>query len=45
MLEIVLTILIGLLGGVAVGIQGPIAGAMSQRVGSATSSLVVHVTT
>jgi transporter family-2 protein len=43
MLEIVLTILIGLLGGIAVGIQGPIAGAMSQRVGGAASSLVVHV--
>lgn len=43
MLEIVLTILIGLLGGVAVGIQGPLAGAMSQRVGGAASSFVVHV--
>ena len=43
MLEILLTILIGLLGGVAVGIQGPIAGAMSQRVGGAASSFIVHV--
>jgi transporter family-2 protein len=43
MLEIILTILIGLLGGVAVGIQGPIAGAMSQRVGGTSSSFVVHV--
>lgn len=43
MLEIVLTILIGLLGGIAVGVQGPIAGAMSQRVGGTASSLVVHV--
>jgi transporter family-2 protein len=42
MLEIVLTILIGLFGGVAVGIQGPIAGAMSQRVGGAASSFIVH---
>ncbi|HXV41604.1 MAG TPA: DMT family transporter [Anaerolineae bacterium] len=43
MLEIGWTILIGLLGGVAVGIQGPIAGAMSQRVGGAASSFIVHV--
>jgi transporter family-2 protein len=43
MLEIVLTLLIGLLGGIAVGIQGPIAGAMSQRVGGAASSFIVHV--
>lgn len=43
MLEIVLTILIGLLGGVAVGIQGPLAGSMSQRVGSTASSFIVHV--
>jgi transporter family-2 protein len=43
MLEIVLTIFVGLLGGVAVGIQGPIAGAMSQRVGGTASSFVVHV--
>jgi len=37
------TVLIGLLGGVAVGTQAPIAGAMSQRVGGAASSLVIHV--
>ncbi|GAB4420260.1 MAG: DMT family transporter [Anaerolineae bacterium] len=43
MLEIVLTILIGLLGGVSVGLQGPIAGAMSQRVGSSASSFIVHI--
>jgi transporter family-2 protein len=43
MLEIILTLLIGLLGGVAVGIQGPIAGAMSQRVGGTASSFIVHV--
>jgi bacterial/archaeal transporter family-2 protein len=43
MLEIVLTLFIGLLGGVAVGVQGPIAGAMSQRVGGTASSFVVHV--
>ena len=43
MLEIVLTILIGLLGGVAVGIQGPVAGAVSQRVGGSASSFIVHM--
>lgn len=43
MLEFVLTLFLGLLGGVAVGIQGPIAGAMSQRVGGTASSFVVHV--
>jgi bacterial/archaeal transporter family-2 protein len=43
MLSIVLTVLIGILGGVAVGMQGPIAAQMGQRVGSAASSFVVHV--
>ena len=38
-----LVILIGLLGGVAVGIQGPLAGAMSQRVGGSASSFIVHM--
>ena len=38
-----LTALIGTLGGVAVGLQGPIAAQMSRRVGSAASSFVVHV--
>ena len=43
MLSILLTVLIGVLGGVAVGLQGPIAAQMSRRVGSAASSFVVHV--
>ena len=43
MQSILLLVLIGVLGGLAVGLQGPIAGAMSQRVGGATSSLVIHV--
>jgi transporter family-2 protein len=42
MLELVLTIGIGLLGGIAVGTQTPIAGAMSQRIGGAASSVIVH---
>ena len=43
MLSILVTVLIGILGGVAVGMQGPIAAQMGQRVGSAASSFVVHV--
>jgi transporter family-2 protein len=43
MLSILGTILVGMLGGVAVGLQGPIATQMGKRVGSAASSLVVHV--
>ena len=38
----IITICIGILGGIAVGIQSPIAGAMSQRVGGTASSFVVH---
>jgi bacterial/archaeal transporter family-2 protein len=41
--SVLLLVLIGVLGGLAVGLQGPIAGAMSQRVGGAVSSLVIHV--
>ena len=33
-----LVILIGVVGGVAVGLQGPIAGAMGQRIGGTASS-------
>jgi transporter family-2 protein len=36
-------VLIGLIGGVAVGVQGPIAGAMGQRIGGMAGSLIVHV--
>jgi transporter family-2 protein len=38
-----LVIIIGLIGGVAVGLQTPIAGAMGQRIGGTASSFVVHV--
>lgn len=38
-----LTVLIGTLGGIAVGIQTPIANIIGQKVGSAASSVVVHV--
>ncbi len=43
MLSTLLTALIGTLGGVAVGLQGPIAAQMGKRVGSASSSFVVHI--
>ncbi len=43
MLSFLLTVLIGVLGGISVGLQGPIASQMSQRIGSAASSFVVHV--
>lgn len=43
MLQTLVVILIGLVGGVAVGFQGPIAGAMGQRIGGTASSLIVHL--
>ncbi len=39
----VVTILVGILGGLSVGLQGPIATQMGRRVGSTASSFVVHV--
>ncbi len=43
MLGLLLTIFIGILGGIAVGLQGPIVSEMSRRVGTTASSFVVHV--
>lgn len=43
MFEIMLTVAIGLIGGVAVGTQTPIAGAMAQRVGGTAGSFIVHL--
>jgi len=43
MLENVLTILIGILGGVAVGTQASVAGQMSRRVGGTATSFIVHL--
>jgi bacterial/archaeal transporter family-2 protein len=43
MWSVLVTVLIGTLGGIAVGLQGPIATQMGKRIGSAASSLVVHV--
>jgi transporter family-2 protein len=42
-MQIWLIILIGLIGGVSVGLQTPIAGAMGQRVGGIASSFIIHV--
>lgn len=41
--QILPVLMIGLLGGVAVGLQGPISGAMSQRLGPVSSSLIIHL--
>jgi transporter family-2 protein len=43
MLTNILVILIGLIGGAAVGIQSPIAGSIGQRLGGTASSFIVHV--
>jgi bacterial/archaeal transporter family-2 protein len=39
----ILTLIIGLIGGIGAGIQGPIVTAMGQSVGSASGSLIVHI--
>ena len=43
MINDILVVLVGLLGGAAVGIQAPIAGSMGQRVGGTASSFIVHL--
>ncbi|MEN6571560.1 MAG: DMT family transporter [Anaerolineaceae bacterium] len=43
MLDKILVYLVGLLGGVAVGIQSPIAGKMGQRIGGTAGSFIVHL--
>ena len=43
MFEMIVAIALGLLGGVAVGIQSPISGIISERLGGATSSFVIHI--
>ncbi len=43
MMQTLITALVGVLGGLGVGVQGPVANAISARVGGAASSLVVHV--
>jgi bacterial/archaeal transporter family-2 protein len=41
--NIITVIMVGLIGGVAVGLQGPMSGAMSQRLGPLGASLIIHV--
>jgi transporter family-2 protein len=43
MLATLLTLALGVLGGIAVGLQSPIAGALAQRLGGAAGSLIVHI--
>ncbi len=43
MIGIVVTVFIGIVGGIAVGVQSTIAGKISQQVGGAASSLIIHV--
>jgi bacterial/archaeal transporter family-2 protein len=43
MLKFVLVIIVGLIGGIAVGIQSPIAGTMGQKIGGTASSVIVHL--
>lgn len=43
MFNFIWTYLIGLLGGFAVGVQSPIAGALGQRVGGTAGSFIVHL--
>lgn len=43
MLNFIWVVLVGLIGGAAVGIQSPIVGAMGQRLGAVAGSLVVHM--
>jgi transporter family-2 protein len=41
--EFVSVIVVGLIGGIAVGLQGPMSGAISQRLGPLGSSLIIHL--
>ena len=43
MIQTIIVIIIGLIGGVAVGFQSPIAGAMSTRLGSISASFLIHL--
>jgi transporter family-2 protein len=41
--EVLSIIGVGLIGGIAVGLQGPMSGALSQRLGPLGASLIIHV--
>ncbi len=40
---LIIVIIIGLLGGIAVGLQGPLASLISQRIGAIESAFIVHL--
>lgn len=40
--EVVTVVIVGLIGGVAVALQGPISGVMSQKAGPFASSFIIH---
>jgi transporter family-2 protein len=42
-LEIIAVVVVGLIGGIGVGIQSPMSGAMSAKIGPWASSLIIHV--
>lgn len=41
--EVVSVVVVGLMGGVAVALQGPMSGVMSQKLGPFASSMIIHV--
>jgi transporter family-2 protein len=41
--EIISVVIIGLIGGIGVGLQGPMSGAMSAKIGPLGSSLIIHI--
>lgn len=43
MANLIVMVLIGVLGGISVGVQGPIVSQMSQRIGTMAGSFMVHV--
>ena len=43
MLEIIFTVVVGIIGGLAVGTQSQVVGAMSQRAGGTAGSFIVHL--
>jgi bacterial/archaeal transporter family-2 protein len=43
MFETIIVMFVGLIGGAAVGIQSPIAGAIGQKVGGTAGSFIVHI--
>src|SRR5215203_5718577 len=42
-IEIISVVIIGLIGGIGVGLQGPMSGAMSAKIGPLGSSLIIHI--